>query len=192
MTRCWFHIGMPKTGSTSIQETLYYELKDPDFVYCSFGEVNGSFALSSLVGHDTHIAAIRQPDGDRCQSLKHQRIHSRFQRCLTRARARGAALILSAELAYGWTRHQHLFWRQFAHDHGLDLRIVVYLRPPLDWLGSALAEGLKYARHVSQVQIIDHCLQIRAGQKLLYSNTLDALAELYGENALIVRPFLRD
>jgi len=192
MTRCWFHIGMPKTGSTSIQETLYYELKDPDFVYCSFGEVNGSFALSSLVGHDTHIAAIRQPDGDRCQSLKHQRIDSRFQRCLTRARARGAALILSAELAYGWTRHQHIFWRQFAHDHGLDLRIVVYLRPPLDWLGSALAEGLKYARHVSQAQIIDHCLQIRAGQKLLYSNTLDALAELYGENALIVRPFLRD
>jgi hypothetical protein len=38
------HIGMPKTGSTSIQETLYYELKDTDFVYCSFGEVIGSFA----------------------------------------------------------------------------------------------------------------------------------------------------
>ena len=192
MTRCWFHIGMPKTGSTSIQETLYYELKDPDFIYCSFGEVNGSFALSSLVGHDTHIAAIRQPNGKRRQSPYHQRIHSRFQRCLARARTRGAALILSAELAYGWTRDQHLCWRQFALDQGLDLRIVLYLRPPVDWLGSALAEGLKYARHVSHAQIIDHCLQIHYGQKLLYSNTLDALAELYGENALILRPFPRN
>lgn len=192
MTRCWFHIGMPKTGSTSIQETLYYELLDPDFIYCSFGEVNGSFALSSLVGHDTQIDAIRQPIGERGQNLYHQRIHHRFQRCLTRARARGAALILSAELAYGWSRQQHQWWQQFARDQGLDLRIVVYLRPPLDWLGSALAEGLKYARHVSHAQITDYCLQIHSIQKLLYSNALDALADLYGENALIARPFLRN
>ena len=191
MTRCWFHIGMPKTGSTSIQETLYYELRDPDFVYCSFGEVNGSFALSSLVGHDTQIAARREPKGDRRQSRYHQQIHDRFQRCLTRARTRGGALILSAELAYGWTRQQHLWWQQFARDQGLDLRIVLYLRPPLDWLGSALAEGLKYARHLSHAQITDHCLQIQSGPKLLYSNTVEALADFYGENALIVRPFLR-
>lgn len=83
-------------------------------------------------------------------------------------------------------------WQQFARNQGLDLRIVLYLRPPLDWLGSALAEGLKYARHVSHARITDHCLQAHSGQKLMFSNTLDALADLYGENALIVRPFLRN
>lgn len=101
-------------------------------------------------------------------------------------------MILSAELAYGWTRHQHLLWQQFVRSQGLDLRIVLYLRPPLDWLGSALAEGLKYARHVSHAQITDHCLQIQPGRHLMYSRTLDILADIYGDNALVVRPFLRD
>jgi hypothetical protein len=41
---------MPKTGSTSIQETFYYQLEDPGFIYCGFGEINGSYALSALVG----------------------------------------------------------------------------------------------------------------------------------------------
>lgn len=101
-------------------------------------------------------------------------------------------MILSAQLAYGWTPDQHLWWQQFARDQGLDLRLVVYLRPPLDWLGSALAEALKYARQMSHAQIRDYCLQVQSGQNLLYSNCLDVLAEPYGENALIVRPFLRD
>lgn len=115
------------------------------------------------MGHDTHVAAIRQPNGKRRQSPYHLRIRSRFQRCLARARTHGAALILSALLAYGWTPDQHLWWQQFARDQGLDLRLVVYLRPPLDWLGSALAEALKYARQMSHAQIRDYCLQVQSG-----------------------------
>ncbi len=30
MTNCILHFGMPKTGSTSIQESLYYGLTEPD------------------------------------------------------------------------------------------------------------------------------------------------------------------
>lgn len=192
MTRCWLHIGMPKTGSTSIQQTLDYELRDPGFTYCGFGEINGSLALSSFVGQETHIAAMRGLNGGRRQRLYSQRMMGRFHHCLSRARANGAELILSSELTYGWSVDQHLWWHQFARDQGLELRIVLYLRPPLDWLGSSLSEGLKYARQVSHDALMAYGLQVRSRGLLLYANRLETLGKIYGQHALKVRPFLRN
>jgi len=33
----WLHIGMPKTGPTSVQETLAFVIRDQAFEYCGFG-----------------------------------------------------------------------------------------------------------------------------------------------------------
>ncbi|MEB3351728.1 MAG: hypothetical protein VKM01_05320 [Cyanobacteriota bacterium] len=191
MTRCWFHIGMPKTGSSSIQETLYYELRDPGFIYCGFGEINSSFALSSFVGQATHIGAIRQLGKGRLAGLYHQRMLGRFQRSLARARSGDAALILSAELAYGWRRDQHLWWRQFASEHCLDLRIVVYLRPPIDWLASALSEGLKFGRQSTHAGLVEFYLHQLPERHLDLCARIDMLVDVYGKEAVVIRPFLR-
>jgi len=182
---------MPKTGSSSIQETLYYELQDPDFIYCGFGEINGSFALSSFVGQATHIGAIRQLAGGRLAGLYRRRMLGRFQRSLARARARDAAVILSAEFAYGWRLDQHLWWRQFAREQSLELRIVVYLRPPLDWLASALSEGLKYGRQITHAALIDFYLHRLPERQLDVSTRVDMLVDVYGAEAVVIRPFLR-
>ena len=52
MPRCVLHVGMPKTGSTSIQESLYHGLRARGFWYVSFGEVNGERVLLTCFGHD--------------------------------------------------------------------------------------------------------------------------------------------
>jgi hypothetical protein len=190
MTRCWLHIGMPKTGSSSIQETLYYELRDPGYLYCGFGEINGSYAMSSFVGQQTHIAAIRQLKGLPLVRPYRQRMMDRLKRCLGRASSRDAALIISAEFAYGWQPEQHLWWRRFAQDHDLDLRIVIYLRPPLDWLASGLAEILKYGHKASHDELRTHVRQRMLVRPLQYTARLDMLSEVYGPENLVIRPFL--
>lgn len=100
-------------------------------------------------------------------------------------------MIISAEFVYGWQLEQHLWWRQFARDHDLDLRIVLYLRPPLDWLASALSEGLKYARQLPHAGLIDFYLRFLPEQHLALSERIDTLAEVYGPESLVIRPFLR-
>ena len=42
MSGCVFHFGMHKTGSSSIQNSLYHGLGDPAFHYADLGQPNAS------------------------------------------------------------------------------------------------------------------------------------------------------
>ena len=46
MKRLIVHIGIHKTGTSSIQDSLALNLDDPGFEYISLGAPNGSLALS--------------------------------------------------------------------------------------------------------------------------------------------------
>lgn len=48
LRRCVVHHGMPKTGSTSLQSFLGFDLQDSSYRYLGFGQVNGSNALCTL------------------------------------------------------------------------------------------------------------------------------------------------
>lgn len=48
MKRCILHIGMPKTGTSSIQHFLFYGLKDARFQYFSFGEVDSCRGIGNI------------------------------------------------------------------------------------------------------------------------------------------------
>lgn len=61
MKRCILHIGRPKTGTTSIQESLHHGLTDPAFHYCSFGELNVTRSVFTFFAgapekHHTHCS----------------------------------------------------------------------------------------------------------------------------------------
>lgn len=180
---------MPKTGTSSIQETLYYELIDPGFVYCGFGEINGSYALSAFVGKSPYIASLRTL-GVGADAYR-RRMLGRFRRSVKRARDRGADLILSAEFCFMWGRQEHQIFRALAHQHGLNLQLVLYVRPPLDWLASSLAQTLKFGNYVTHADLSQRCSSSAIRRQLGFTERLEMLAELYGPNAVTVRPFLR-
>ena len=48
MAACILHVGMPKTGTTSIQESLYHGLDDPAFRYIGLGWTNSASYLVPL------------------------------------------------------------------------------------------------------------------------------------------------
>jgi hypothetical protein len=190
--KCWFHLGPPKTGTTSIQETLYYELQDPGFVYCGFGDINGSYALSALVGHNNYFASLRAMpygagDGGRRRALR------RLARCVDRARSRGADLILSAEWSYGWEKSKHVWFGELARDLGLDLHVVLYLRPPLDWIASLVAQYVRYGRGSTHEDLEREASSVETLQRRLrFSKRLELLGELYGSDRVTIRPYLRE
>lgn len=98
---------------------------------------------------------------------------------------------MSAELCFGWPAQCHQPLRELAISHGLDLRVIAYLRPPLDWMASALSQALKLGKAA------DHSIlkQLYSGhglaRKLGMVERLEVLADVYGHESLVLRPFLR-
>jgi hypothetical protein len=177
---------MPKTGTSSIQETLYYHLEDPGFVYCGFGEINGSYALAALVGQASYFAALRAAGAHGYR----QRMLKRLRRSIGIARKRGADLILSAEFAYFWGQDAHRAFAAIVEEYRLDLRLIIYVRPPLDWLASSLAQNLKFGQFTSHDQLQGY-LDKPLRRQLDLAKRLALLVDCYGEDRLIIRPFLR-
>jgi len=46
------HVGMPRTGTSAIQESLYYALNNPETPYFSFDETKTSATLNALFFSD--------------------------------------------------------------------------------------------------------------------------------------------
>ena len=84
MNHCIFHIGMHKTGTSSIQESLYYGLRDPSFLYFGFGEPNGSRGLKTLFGDDPEFHIMNRKmglSGERMELYK-RRLQRRLEQAM--------------------------------------------------------------------------------------------------------------
>ena len=55
MPTCILHVGMPKTGTSSIQESLYFGLADPGFRLIGLGDANAVRFLEPLFGDEYEV-----------------------------------------------------------------------------------------------------------------------------------------
>jgi hypothetical protein len=146
MPRCILHLGMPKTGSTSIQETLYHGLRVPGFRYVSFGEVNGEGILltcfSQDYGENYHY---HQKLGLSRNQLARVRasLLSRLDILVERSRQRRETLILSGESAWAMSRNEFASIRDYFAQRGYTIDVYVYLRFWTRWLESNFQERIK-------------------------------------------------
>ena len=129
---CILHIGMPKTGTTSIQESLFHGTQDPEFLYVDMGQgsMDANRALVTMFADDPLNHHINRQIGLRPERLhRDQRVLSkRLSRILREAKERSLTPIISAE--YGWTMNSNelVRLRNFIEDSSLRTRIIVYLR----------------------------------------------------------------
>lgn len=146
MPRCVLHVGMPKTGSTSIQESLYHGLRGRGFRYVSFGEVNGERVIltcfSSDHGEKYHyhqkLGLTRQQVAGLRASLL-----DRLDELVMRSRRRGDTLVLSAETAWAMSRDDYAGIRDWLRQRGYAVDVFVYLRSWKSWLESNFQERVK-------------------------------------------------
>jgi len=175
----WIHIGMTKTGSTALQNFLEANrdnLDDENTIYPSTGIFHEHRNTANrTAGHHGLIDAIKNQD-----LVLLERFHAEI------ANKGSKKLILSTE---------NFFHCNAGIIHNLQsmignvpTKIVVYLRRQDWWLESYYAESISGSHNKDSLSFSDFVLQCKA--KLLnYFEILEAWAEAFGTDNIIVRPY---
>lgn len=190
------HVGMPKTGTSSLQETFFFGLRDPRFHAIGFGLVNGSRAIQCLVGDNPVAGHVHPSQGIDPAAMIN--LAPRFQACWERqaalARKAGATPIVSAEDCWFLNKRELERLKALIEAEGFRPRVVVYLRPPLEWLASMFQEMLKSGHHTFVEELLIRPPGVGAGGGPWgcdYPGRLAVFEDVFGADRLTVRPFRR-
>ncbi|MEB3266378.1 MAG: hypothetical protein VKN13_07180 [Cyanobacteriota bacterium] len=191
MRDCILHVGMPKTGTSSIQEYLYYSLDDPRFRYIGFGEVNGSQALSTicLLQPETYWMHRRNRVPPRRAAWLKARYIKHLRRSLERARRCGQAPILSGEGCWHLQVSELQILHKLLSESKYNIKVFAYVRPFLSWLESSFQQTVKLG--ISRNNPFAPRADQRDYRQADYMATLDRLASVFGQSQLTIRPFIR-
>lgn len=165
MTRCIVHIGMHKTGSTSIQHSLQ-GFDDSRFLYARLGDnPNHSLPMLSLFVSQPELHRLfRRKGADTAAVSKYiERTRKDLERAV--AAAKGRTLVISGEAISHFpqdalTRLRDDFQKRFE-----DVMIVGYVRSPAARISSSFQEEVK-AGAIDKFDVERHypCYRLRLGK----------------------------
>ena len=146
MNQCILHMGMPKTGTTSIQESLYYGLQDPAFHYVGFvGNISGFHAVPTIFGSSENPFFTNIQLGFSRHRIRHERrwLEWQLERAMRQASHRGQRLILSAESCWFMDQKGWQEFRRFMEARRFTVSVIAYLRPWKQWLESHFQQRIR-------------------------------------------------
>lgn len=192
MSTCILHVGMPKTGSSSIQDSLYLGLSDPKFQYINLsGHSNAAHFLEALFRDEPSQFWVYQRKGFSAEKVQRMRdsYDQKLRATLRRIRALRATAILSAETCWQFSPSQLNSLKAFLAEESIGIQIIVYLRPIKSWIESAFQENVKYKIGFVELKTI--------GEEILASRTnylqkLNVFETIFGRDKIIVKPFSRE
>jgi hypothetical protein len=182
---------MPKTGTSSIQEYLYFCLRDRNFFYINFGEANGSKALSTISLDEPEKYWIHQRKGiSVAQTAKlRARYIKHLNRSLQRSKQNGQTAVLSGEDCWKLGHKELQQLKQVIARNGFEIHLIVYLRSYLSWLESSFQQKVKWG-FLRNNPLAPDTADNDYGH-LDYLSILNRLADVFGETSLIIRPYRR-
>lgn len=142
-SRCIVHIGMHKTGSTSIQLSLH-GLDDDRFLYARLaGTPNHSLPIYSAFADTPERHHLHRANGRDRAAI--QRYNDRVYRDLDRSAraARGRTVIISGEDIGSLQKRELLKLRDHLEPRFGKLTIAGYVRPPASFLASSFQQRVK-------------------------------------------------
>jgi hypothetical protein len=137
------HFGMHKTGTSSIQESFFQNLKDPRFHYVNFGMANASKSISTAfrinparyshyVKSGTSAAQLQKLKAKALQRLDAEIAHSNDR-----------TLILSGENIGQLSETEIGDLRNFLIRKGKSVSAIAYVRKPKEYMESAFQQRVK-------------------------------------------------
>lgn len=189
VSKCIVHVGMPKTGTTSIQNSMYLRLADPRFQYIGMDHPNASVYMAPILGVAVQKFLYRNVD-DAPAHLHRLAGHYevRLREALKQARDHGRCPIISAEFMWNQKQQFHERLRDFLATEGFSAHVIAYVRPIKSFLESRFQQGVKLGSAQFDPAI---CARAAQDRPYSYSVRLEALEAVFGADRLIVRPFVR-
>mgnify|MGYP003328850844 CR=1 FL=1 len=141
---CILHVGMPRTGASSIQESLYYGLDNPETPYFSFAETKATATINALFAADpSDDPRVRLLGWSPEKFAEFQRTaEQKLWQALSVATSTHSSLYLSAENCWTMPEAELLAMRKFINSARLGIRVAAYLRPRHDWLESRFQDHI--------------------------------------------------
>lgn len=139
--RCILHVGMHKTGSTSIQNSLYRNPTLEGATYVDVGVPNASGALMQAFGqwrmHDSPLRPAITPE---FRAFRRQASRQQLSHELARG---GPCRILSGEDACRLEPAEAQEMRQLLRQHTRDIHVIAYVRDAKGYMESIYQQLLK-------------------------------------------------
>lgn len=142
---CIVHIGMHKTGSSSIQNMLFNLLNDTNFHYANLGNPNQSEEVYSLFSeypekYHGHVARARSAlDVSQYKEKKLKMLIDGFK-----ATGNSTIEIISGEDIGILNFNEILKLKEFLDTFFKTVKIIAYIRPPVSYIQSAFQELIKH------------------------------------------------
>jgi len=192
LATCILHAGMPKTGTSSIQDSLYLGLSDPRFRYIHItGHANAAHFLEAIFREDPTMFWLYRRKGFSPQKIKclTDRYSTKLSRVLQRAKDAGATAILSAEGCWHYKANELQSLKTFVEKCGLTPHLVLYLRPIKSWIESSFQENVKYGIGFTRLDTLGDEFM---ATKINYFERLKAFESIFGSRNMTIKPFKRE
>lgn len=145
MNRLILHVGMPKTGSTSIQSTLFWHSPPEPFRFLT---------LDTIFGNQLLYIGFRETLSEQNEfflgGLTKQKLESfrefalkYLSGSLVAAARDKKTPILSAEMIWFLTKVELQSLKDFLNSRGFEVEVFGYIRPPIDYAESVFQQCIK-------------------------------------------------
>ncbi len=150
MKQCILHLGMPKTGTTSIQRSLCFGLSDPAFRYLHWQRINCNSEMDMLFANSPANSYFSVKLGWSARQIRRYktRVADELEKILETTPA-DVRLIISAEPSWQMQESEFVRLRTFMADRGYVVNIIAYIRPWKQWLESHFQQRIKGGQHIT-------------------------------------------
>lgn len=142
---CIVHIGMHKTGSSSIQNMLFNHLKDTNFHYANLGDSNQGAQIYSLFSEHPEKYHGHVARGWSTSDIN-QYIENNFKMLIDGFKKTGNSTIeiISGEDIGNLNFNEIIRLKNFLDTYFKTVKIIAYIRPPISYIQSAFQELVKH------------------------------------------------
>lgn len=139
---CIVHIGMPKTGSSALQQALFKHLKDKNVAYANLPTVSHGEAIINMFSefnpnHHFNAGRLKEEIDAKAQENRRLLVQGFNQHP-------GSIEIISGEAIYHMHNKALIKFRSFLQRFFKKILIVCYVRSPKSFMESAFQQLVKY------------------------------------------------
>lgn len=143
MSKCIMHIGMHKTGSSSIQSALSRHLEDSRFRYLDLGLPNHSLPLFTVFSHRIHHLFQKEAlTKQQVLAYRENTIRRLSHECES-SRNNNAIALISGEDICNLTHKELSSFHDYLKGYFDTIDVVAYVRTPKSFMESAFQQRLK-------------------------------------------------